>query len=148
MSNTRLLYIYYSRADLRWIFFSFSFNRSHDVSFWWVTQSYDHIYAPPLSSKPITSFKQWSKVVSNRKLKICQFVSTTALVHGSLLLRLQYKATGSINVSHAPAVYGFSALVTMFVMGLTGWRVFRQRFYQTFLATHILGYVFDALLSL
>ncbi|EGG00404.1 uncharacterized protein MELLADRAFT_93237 [Melampsora larici-populina 98AG31] len=64
-----------------------------------------------------------------------------ALVHGALLMKIQVERTGTIHLGHAPPSWGFAALVTMLVMGFTGWRVIRERFYQLFLVIHVIGYI-------
>ncbi|KAG0143206.1 hypothetical protein CROQUDRAFT_717318 [Cronartium quercuum f. sp. fusiforme G11] len=63
------------------------------------------------------------------------------LIHWALLMRLQIKATGRIKIKESPYVWGFSAIVAMLCMGLTGWKVIRERFYQIFMLTHVLGYL-------
>ncbi|KAG0147713.1 hypothetical protein CROQUDRAFT_670309 [Cronartium quercuum f. sp. fusiforme G11] len=63
------------------------------------------------------------------------------LIHFALLMRIQVKNTGTIHIGHAPHYYGFSALVSMLVMGLMGFRMVRHWCYQLFLATHVLGYI-------
>ncbi|KAH9817656.1 ferric reductase like transmembrane component-domain-containing protein [Melampsora americana] len=64
-----------------------------------------------------------------------------SLLHGALYMKIQVDFSGGIDLKGAPQSWGFAALVIMFVMAITGWRVVRERFYQLFLAAHVLGYI-------
>ncbi|KAI8452651.1 hypothetical protein BY996DRAFT_3126367 [Phakopsora pachyrhizi] len=71
---------------------------------------------------------------------IGRMVFLFGLIHGALQFRFQTVVRKSFRL-HEVTLYGFIALVALFMISLTGLRVFRNSAYQVFLMIHIIGYV-------